>query len=452
MTAIPKSNAIFVVELRVEKLEKDMSELKTVDHSSKVLDILQSQVPIVVDSYLDTKVRDMVSALKNPLTFNDLMATLIDISKYMLNGLKIENLPQEIMLGPAFNLLKGHQTVVADYFFNNDLEYLKNSDPESTIKHMYNKYALMGIKHWGERRKLWYRSQVSKFSKQNVYSTKAILGVKSVSVKKLHGYGHLEEIVLKRSYQRLYKFKEGPFQMETVWEPLAEGTGGAPHQNNVKMLLEGSELTKEDRESHLYDDFEHFQQHKGETIHGYYVWFAKLINDMRNIKMTMSRMQLNSKVMVQNVQGRHNGDQGTNPWGGGAAGYGRVQNRVGNANPGQVRQVKCYNCKGIGHIAMNCTQSKRSQNSDYYKDKMLLMQAQENEVALDDEHVLFLAGGQDNAIDEDVDEKPVQDLALNVDNVFQADDCDTFDSDVDEAPMAQTMFMAILSTADPVYD
>nr|GFB66012.1 retrovirus-related Pol polyprotein from transposon TNT 1-94 [Tanacetum cinerariifolium] len=37
--------------------------------------------------------------------------------------------------------------------------------------------------------------------------------------------------------------------------------------DNVKMLLEGSELTKEDRESQLYDDFEHFRQHKGESIH-----------------------------------------------------------------------------------------------------------------------------------------------------------------------------------------
>nr|GEW43211.1 integrase, catalytic region, zinc finger, CCHC-type, peptidase aspartic, catalytic [Tanacetum cinerariifolium] len=45
-----------------------------------------------------------------------------------------------------------------------------------------------------------------------------------------------------------------------------------------------------------------------------------------------------------------------------------------------------------------------------------------------------------------------QDLALNVDNVFQADNCDTFDSDVDEAPTTQTMFMANLSSADPVYD
>nr|GEV62949.1 integrase, catalytic region, zinc finger, CCHC-type, peptidase aspartic, catalytic [Tanacetum cinerariifolium] len=55
----------------------------------------------------------------------------------------------------------------------------------STIKHAYNKDASMGIKHWGERRKL--------------------------CVKKLHGYGQLEDIVIKRSDQRLYKFKEGDF-------------------------------------------------------------------------------------------------------------------------------------------------------------------------------------------------------------------------------------------------
>ncbi|GJY99435.1 hypothetical protein Tco_0516865, partial [Tanacetum coccineum] len=78
--------------------------------------------------------------------------------------------------------------------------------------------------------------------------------------------------------------------------------------------------------------------------------------------------------------------------------------------------------------------------------------ATENGVALDEEQLLLTTDGQDNAVDEDVDEQPVQDLALNVDNVFQADDCDAFDSDVDEAPTAQTMFMANLSSVDPVYD
>ncbi|GKF26160.1 hypothetical protein Tco_0082054, partial [Tanacetum coccineum] len=68
------------------------------------------------------------------------------------------------------------------------------------------------------------------------------------------------------------------------------------------------------------------------------------------------------------------------------------------------------------------------------------------------EQFLFITGGEDNVVDEDVDEQHVQNLALNVDNVFQTDDCNAFDSDVDEGPTAQTMFMANLLSADPVYD
>ncbi|GJU73182.1 hypothetical protein Tco_1264587 [Tanacetum coccineum] len=195
--------------------------------------------------------------------------------------------------------------------------------------------------------------------------------------------------------------------------------------DNVKMLVEGSELMKEDQETQLYDDFEHFRQNKGETIQDYYVRFSKLINDMRDIKMTMSRLQLNSKFVNNMLPewGRQNRGQGNNARGVGAAGYEGAQNKVGNANPSQARLIKCYNCN-----------------------------AQENWVALYEEQLLFIAGGQDNAIDEDVDEQPVKDLALNVDNMFQADDYDAFDSDVDEAPTAQTMFMKNLSFAYPVYD
>ncbi|GJS29215.1 retrovirus-related pol polyprotein from transposon TNT 1-94 [Tanacetum coccineum] len=89
----------------------------------------------------------------------------------------------------------------------------------------------------------------------------------------------------------------------------------------------------------------------------------------------------------------------------------------------------------VGQNSTERTQPKRPQTLEYFKDKIVsYMQAQENGVVLDEEQLLFLAGGQDNAVDEDVDEQPVQDLALNVDNVFQADDYDAFDSDVDEAP------------------
>ncbi|GJV82078.1 hypothetical protein Tco_1517948 [Tanacetum coccineum] len=222
--------------------------------------------------------------------------------------------------------------------------------------------------------------------------------------------------------------------------------------DNVKMLLDGSELMKEDQESQLYDDFEHFRQNKGETIHDYYVWFSKLINNIRKIKMTMSRMQLNSKfvnnmlskwgrfvtavklnrgtssntrnqaivqdgrVVVQNVHGQKNRGQGNNARGGGAAGYWGAQNRVGNATPGQARQIK-------------------RMGWHWMKSSYCLLQV--------DKTTLLIKMWMSNLF---------QDLALNVDNVFQADDCDAFDSDVDEAPTAQTMFMANLSSADPVYD
>nr|GEW22601.1 retrovirus-related Pol polyprotein from transposon TNT 1-94 [Tanacetum cinerariifolium] len=68
---------------------------------------------------------------------------------------------------------------------------------------------------------------------------------------------------------------------------------------------------------------------------------------------------------------------------------------------GLTEQRSGEQCKGTGA-------------AEYFKDKMLLMQAQENKVVLDEKKLLFITGGQDNAVDEDVDEPPIQDLALNV--------------------------------------
>ncbi|GJS64041.1 retrovirus-related pol polyprotein from transposon TNT 1-94 [Tanacetum coccineum] len=47
--------------------------------------------------------------------------------------------------------------------------------------------------------------------------------------------------------------------------------------------------------------------------------------------------------------------------------------------------IKCYNCNGLEHIARECPRPKRLQDSDYFKEKMLLMQAQENGAVLDEE-------------------------------------------------------------------
>ncbi|GJW34134.1 hypothetical protein Tco_0054166 [Tanacetum coccineum] len=71
----------------------------------------------------------MVSATKDPLTFIDLMATPIDFSKYVLNGLKIKNLTQDILLGHAFNLLKGtcSSSIKLEYNFQECFNALTNN-------------------------------------------------------------------------------------------------------------------------------------------------------------------------------------------------------------------------------------------------------------------------------------------------------------------------------------
>nr|GEZ14682.1 transposase (putative), gypsy type [Tanacetum cinerariifolium] len=261
--------------------------------------------------------------------------------------------------------------------------------------------------------------------------------------------------------------------------------------DNVKMLLEGSELTKEDRESQLfvtavklnrglrdsnYDQlYAYLKQHETHAKENKMMLerFSQptvdplaLLSNVSNpqhyspsssasssiqVPQPLANLSSPAEDLIENLTNtlalftqsyRTFLPQTNNQL--------RTSSNARNQATVQDGRVVVQNVQG--HIARNCTQPKQPQNSEYYKDKMLLMQAQENIVALDAERLLFLAGGQDNAFDDDVDEQPVQDLALNVDNVFQADDCDAFDSDVDEAPTAQTMFMANLSSADPVTD
>ncbi|GJS79958.1 hypothetical protein Tco_0729839 [Tanacetum coccineum] len=134
---------------------------------------------------------------QDPLTFNDLMATPIDFSKYVLIGLKIKNLTLDILLGHAFNLLKGtcSSSIKLEYNF----------------QECFN--ALTDNLDWNNPEGDRYPFDLSKplpIQGPPSHQT-AILGVKSVSVKKLHIYGHLEEIMVKRSDQQLYTFKEGDF-------------------------------------------------------------------------------------------------------------------------------------------------------------------------------------------------------------------------------------------------
>ncbi|GJX03197.1 hypothetical protein Tco_0189113 [Tanacetum coccineum] len=126
---------------------------------------------------LTSHASQVVRAEEPPTSFDELNDTSFDFSAFIMNRLKIPNLTQEILVGPAFNLLKGtcksiteleyhieecskatterlnwynpenkpylfdlkkplpliqdhrgHQIIPKDYFINNYLEYMKGGD------------------------------------------------------------------------------------------------------------------------------------------------------------------------------------------------------------------------------------------------------------------------------------------------------------------------------------
>nr|GEW18202.1 retrovirus-related Pol polyprotein from transposon TNT 1-94 [Tanacetum cinerariifolium] len=153
--------------------------------------------------------------------------------------------------------------------------------------------------------------------------------------------------------------------------------------DNMKMLLEGSELTfvtavklnrglKTSNYNQMYTYLKQHEAHANVNKMMLERYTQHAIDPLAFVS-NISPQQ----VVVQNVQGRQNRGLGNNARGEVAAGNGGFQNR-------------------------------------------------ENRMVLDEEQLLFIAGGQANTFDNDVDEAP--------------------------APTAHTMFIANLSSADPIYD
>ncbi|GJZ52316.1 hypothetical protein Tco_0606831 [Tanacetum coccineum] len=92
-----------------------------------------------------------------------------------------------------------------------DLPGIEDKVPNiwSPIKVAYDKYALWGISHWREQRKSFYAYARGMQSRGDVYSTKRIMAVTHVKAMRKHGYGYLEETIVRRADNVLYRFKEG---------------------------------------------------------------------------------------------------------------------------------------------------------------------------------------------------------------------------------------------------
>nr|GEW41201.1 uncharacterized mitochondrial protein AtMg00810-like [Tanacetum cinerariifolium] len=195
-------------------------------------------------------------------------------------------------------------------------------------------------------------------------------------------------IVLQGIPKDIYKLINHNIKEKAIWD-------------NVKMLLARSELTKEDRESQLYDEFECFKMLPCENINEYYVRFYQLVNDMRNIMMTMPNIQLNSKF-------------------------------VNNMSPEWDRFVTALKLnkwvKEINHKQLYAYLKQHEKHAT--QDRLIINQTQRN----------FARGNGATG------NKGAQIRAGNV----NADECDAFDSGVDDEPTAQSIFMANLLSTRPI--
>ncbi|GJS96115.1 hypothetical protein Tco_0803083 [Tanacetum coccineum] len=65
----------------------------------------------------------------------------------------------------------------------------------------------------------------------------------------------------------------------------------------IKFLMQGTSLTKQERECKLYNKFDKFTYKKGESLPKYYLRFTLLLNDMNIYTMPLEKFQVNTKFL-----------------------------------------------------------------------------------------------------------------------------------------------------------
>ncbi|GJW03830.1 putative reverse transcriptase domain-containing protein [Tanacetum coccineum] len=267
--------------------------------------------------------------------------------------------------------------------------------------------------------------------------------------------------------------------------------------NATNIILQGlpPEVYALERECKLYDEFDKFDYKKGETLRDFYLRFLLLINDMNIYNMKLEQFQVNTKFLntlspewskfvtdLKLVRDLHttNIDQ-LHAYLGQHEFHANKVHLMHERNSDPLALVATHQMahlivlvfqKGddpidaINHMMSfltvvvtcrypttnnqlrnssnprqqatindgRCTKPKRKLDDSWFKDKVLLVQAQENGQILHDEELAFLA-------DPGIAKGQATHTVITHNAAYQADDLDVYDSDCDELNTAKVALM-----------
>ncbi|GJV49049.1 copia protein [Tanacetum coccineum] len=247
--------------------------------------------------------------------------------------------------------------------------------------------------------------------------------------------------------------------------------------DNVEMLMQGSGRTIQQRKEDLFDEYERFRAIGNESIHDYFNMdisttpYVQIYTHLKayepHAKKTLKKQEQSTSIVDPLAYVAHTTSapalsspstpspqptaqspndalmatmtQIANLLSGFQKQFPPTNNQLRTSSNSRThvgtrgKKVICYNCRGEGHVARQCKEQKRKMDSQYFKDKALLMEAKEKGDVLDAEAEAFLADVECTAPYD-------QPQALTTTNMFQANHEDAYDSDVDEGPIAGCRF------------
>nr|GEW90676.1 hypothetical protein [Tanacetum cinerariifolium] len=221
----------------------------------------------------------------------------------------------------------------------------------------------------------------------------------------------------------------------------------------VQQMMKGFDIGIQEKKAKLFNEWERFTSNEGESIESYYHRFLKLMNDLernkhfpekiaknssypRNRQIAQSGMNMGQDGQMQMVggNGRNQFRQYTGKNIGNLTGYNDVigtqfiqnavqnprvqnvgnlngligvqgngnQNQIGNGNLVAARaegnasgqngnQIRCYNCRGVGHYARNCTVKPMRRDAAYLQTQLLIAQKEEARIQLQAEEYDLMA-------------------------------------------------------------